>query len=144
MGTRPSSSSLFVASVSYAVTGIATFLLKVHDKVIKILAVRWHGTRLMHIFKETTTSDESWVVSWEQQSYGFPHKLNILLDGLEGLRTRLEYRIPLLYFALFAKICAAQHGLYTLEICFLRLWHGTYVKFFHKEVAFTVLQLTGN
>ena len=31
-------------------------------KAIKILVVRWLGTGL---FKETTTSDESWVVSWE-------------------------------------------------------------------------------
>ena len=44
---------------------------------------------LMHIFTETTTSDESWAVSWEQrrsqcvQSYRFP---NILLDGWEGLK----------------------------------------------------------
>ena len=62
--------------------------------VIKILAVRWLGTRLIHIFKETTTSDESWVVSWEQISYCFPDKLNISLDGWEGLTMRLEYYIP--------------------------------------------------
>ena len=43
----------------------------------------------MHIFTETTTSDDSWAVSWERrrsqyvQSYGFP---NILLDGWEGLK----------------------------------------------------------
>ena len=66
-----------------------TFLLKVHYKAIKILAVRWVGTRLlMHIFTETTTSDKSWAVSWEQQrsqyveSYSFP---NILLDDWDGL-----------------------------------------------------------
>ena len=37
---------------------------QLHYKVIKILAVRWLSTRLMHIFKETITSDES---SWEQR-----------------------------------------------------------------------------
>ena len=43
----------------------------------------------MHIFTETTTSDESWAVSWERrrnqyvQSYSFP---NILLNGWEGLK----------------------------------------------------------
>ena len=43
----------------------------------------------MHIFTETTTSDESLVVSWERrrsryvQFYSFP---NILLDGWEGLK----------------------------------------------------------
>ena len=42
----------------------------------------------MHIFTETTTSDKSWAVSWEQQrsqyveSYSFP---NILLDDWDGL-----------------------------------------------------------
>ena len=51
-----------------------TFPIKVHYKVIEILAVRWlgtniddivdayciiYGTKLMQIFKETTTSDES-------------------------------------------------------------------------------------
>ena len=47
----------------------------------------WVGTR--HIFTETTTSDESWAVSWERrrsqyvQSYSFP---NILLDGWEALK----------------------------------------------------------
>ena len=62
-------------------------LLKVHYKAIKI--VRWLGTKLMHIFKETTTDNKSWAVSWERwqsqyiQSYCFP---NILLDGWEGLR----------------------------------------------------------
>ena len=66
------------------------FPLKVHYKAIKILAVRWVGTRLlMHIFTETTTSGESWAVSWERrrsqyvQSYSFPY---ILLDGWEGLK----------------------------------------------------------
>ena len=49
--------------------------------------MRWVGTR--HIFTETTTSDESWAVSWERrqsqyvQSYSFP---NILLDGWEALK----------------------------------------------------------
>ena len=38
--------------------------MKLHYKVIKVLAVRWLGTRLMHIFKETITSDES---SWERR-----------------------------------------------------------------------------
>ena len=43
----------------------------------------------MHIFTETTTSDESWAVSWERrrsqyvQSYSFP---NILLDSWEGMK----------------------------------------------------------
>ena len=43
----------------------------------------------MHIFTETTTSDESWAVFWERrrsqyiQSYSFP---NILLDVWEGLK----------------------------------------------------------
>ena len=41
----------------------------------------------MHILTETTTSDESWAVSWERRrsqyvhSYSFP---NILLEGWEG------------------------------------------------------------
>ena len=39
-----------------------TFPIKVHYKVIEILAVRWPGTKLMQIFKVTTrsTSDESY------------------------------------------------------------------------------------
>ena len=41
--------------VSYAVT----FPIKVHSKVIEILSVRWLGTKLMQIIKETTTSDET-------------------------------------------------------------------------------------
>ena len=36
--------------------------LKVHCKAIKTLDVRCLGTRLMHIFKEITISDESWEV----------------------------------------------------------------------------------
>ena len=34
-------------------------LIKVHYKVIEILAVRWFGTKLMQTFKETTTSNKS-------------------------------------------------------------------------------------
>ena len=47
------------------------------------------ATPLMHIFTETTTSDENWAVSWERrrsqcvQSYSLP---NTLLHGWEGLK----------------------------------------------------------
>ena len=37
-----------------------TFLIKVNNNMIKILEVRWLGTKLMQIFKATTTSDESY------------------------------------------------------------------------------------
>ena len=43
-----------------------TFPLKVHYKAIKILAVRWVGTRLL-MLTETTTRDKSWAVSWERR-----------------------------------------------------------------------------
>ena len=52
--------------------------------------MRWVGAR--HIFTDTTTSDESWAVSWERrrsqyvQSYSFP---NILLDGWQALKANL-------------------------------------------------------
>ena len=79
-----------------------TFQHKVHYKAIEILTVKWSDTSLMHIFKETTTSEESWAVSWEQQPTNLTHKLNILLDGWESLRLSLQYFIPMrkkTYFA---------------------------------------------
>ena len=115
----------------------STFPLQVHYKAIKILAVRWVGTRLlMHIFTETTTSDKSWAVSWERrrsqyvQSYSFP---NILLDGWEGLKAYTLKKKGSLKVHTFKKISAArsaakllhilpaairamQHGLYTLNL----------------------------
>ena len=47
--------------------------IKVHYKVIEILAVRWLGMKLMQIFKEITTSDESYP--------GDPLGTNIVMEG---------------------------------------------------------------
>ena len=60
----PTSSSFFIAPVSYAVICVHfriknTIKLKRHYKAIKILAVRWLGMRLMHIFTETTSSKKA-------------------------------------------------------------------------------------
>ena len=56
-----------------------TFPIKVHYKVIEILAVRWLGMKLMQIFKETTISDESWERRRSQvATICFPHELNIV------------------------------------------------------------------
>ena len=46
-----------------------TFPIKVHYKVIEILAVRWLGTKLMQIFKTTTrsTSDASYLGGRQSQ-----------------------------------------------------------------------------
>ena len=91
----------------------------------------WYG--LMHIFKETTTSEESLVVSWEWQPTNLTRKLNILLDGWESLRLRLEYFIPMrkkqlilqskgAHFTFFL-LCFVWHSMScTLQICFLHLW----------------------
>ena len=92
-----------VASVSYAVTCI-----KVHCKVIEILAVRWLGMKLMQIFKWRLLQlvKASRVVSWERQqsqyNICFAHELNIVLEGLvrseneAGILYNVENR---LYFA---------------------------------------------
>ena len=75
-----------------------TFPIKVLYKVIEILAVRWLSTKLMQIFKETILQ----VTKLAGRSPGnddevsiicFRHKLNIVLEGWWGLRTRLEYYI---------------------------------------------------
>ena len=63
-----------------------TFLIKVYYKVIEILAVRWLGTKVMQIYKETTTSDEelagrSLGNDDEVSIICFSHKLNILLES---------------------------------------------------------------
>ena len=56
--------------ISLICSYMRTFPIKVHYKVIEILAVRWLGTKLMQNFKETTTSDESYprgqVAPWER------------------------------------------------------------------------------
>ena len=73
--------------ISLICSYMRTFPIKVHYKVIEILAVRWLGTKLMQIFKETTlqAAKASWAVSWErrrsQYNICFPHKLNIVLEG---------------------------------------------------------------
>ena len=107
-----------------------------HKVQYKILAVRCAGTRLlMHIFTETTTSDESWAVSWERrrsqcvQSYSFP---NTLLDDWEGLKKRQSNgahiekisrratcgEITSHFFPPRFARCSMTS---TLQICFLRL-----------------------
>ena len=80
--------------ISLICSYMCTFPLKVHYKVIEILVVRWLGTRLKHIFKETTTSDKSRTVSWERSQYNLHY---ILLDSWEGLRMWLD-SIPINYF----------------------------------------------
>ena len=115
-----------------------TLPLKLHYKAIKILAVRWVGTRLlMHIFTETTTSDKK--LGWGRrrsqyvQFYNFP---NILLDGWEGLKaytfekrqsfkkfsTALRYAWRN-YFRFFPPHFAQCSMASILQICFLRLCH---------------------
>ena len=69
-----------------------TFPIKVHYKVIEILAVRWLGTKLMLIFKETTTSDEKLAGRSpgnddEVSVICFPHKLDIVLNEARILYT---------------------------------------------------------
>ena len=63
-----------------------TFPIKVHYKVIEILAVRWLGTKLMQIFKETTTGDKASRARSpgnddEVSIIRFTHKLNSVLEG---------------------------------------------------------------
>ena len=64
-----------------------TFLIKVHCKVIEILAVRWLGTKLMEIFTETTYYKQRKLAGRspgnddEVSRICFPHKLNIVLEG---------------------------------------------------------------
>ena len=60
-----------------------TFPIKVHYKMIEILAVRWLGMKLMQIFKETTiqATEASRAVSRlpnddKVSIICFPHKLN--------------------------------------------------------------------
>ena len=62
-----------------------TFPHKVHHKMIEIL-VRWLGSPLTKVGRSLGNDYKS--------VYSFPHKLNIVLDGSEGLRTKLEYYIP--------------------------------------------------
>ena len=60
------------------------------------MAVRWLGTKLMQrdyyerrkLAGRSPGNDEVSIIC-------FPHKLNIVLEGGQGLRTRLEYYTPL-------------------------------------------------
>ena len=75
-----------------------TFPIKVHYKVIEILAVRWLGTKLMQIFTETTYYKRRKLA---RLSSGNDDEVSIILYWSKVLRTRLEYYTPLkrLYFA---------------------------------------------
>ena len=64
-----------------------TFPRKVHHKRIEILAVKCLGSPPTKVGRSLENDYKS--------VYSFPHKLNIVLDGSEGLRTKLEYYIPL-------------------------------------------------
>ena len=97
----------------------------------------WYkAPNLMHIFTETTTSDESWALSWERrrsqcvQSYNFP---NTLLDDWEGLKKKRQSNdahiekifrratrgeITSHFFPPRFARCSMTS---TLQICFLRL-----------------------
>ena len=63
-----------------------TFPIKVHYKVIEMLAVRWLGTKLMQIFKETTSYKRRKLAGRslkndDEVNICFPHILNIVLEG---------------------------------------------------------------
>ena len=66
--------------------------------------------RLMHIFKETATSNESWVVSWEQQR----SQNKALLASFSDLPNR-----PVIYVE-NSKFAVQREK---IQICFLRLWY---------------------
>ena len=104
----------------------------------------------MHIFTETTTSDESWAVSWERrrsqciQSYSFP---NILLEGLKliplkkgslmvhTLKKVSAARSTAKLLHIFSRhaLRTEQHGLYTSNLlptpmcCSVQLYYSAYV-----------------
>ena len=106
--------------------------------MIKILAVRWLGTKLMQIIKETTKSDESWLaVSWERRSQynPFPPQIEYCTGGLvRSLRERLEYYTPMpkkgnlkvdirrraTRGVHFLEALRAAQSASTLQICFMR------------------------
>ena len=73
----------------------------------------------MHIFTETTASDESWAVSWERPSQYVQQFPNILLDGWKDLKV-----IPLKKGSLkvhtLKKFSAALHAAKLLPIFSLR------------------------
>ena len=57
-----------------------TFPIKVHYNVMKILAVRWVGTKLKQIFKRQKLAGRSPGNDDEVRVIFFPHKLNIVLE----------------------------------------------------------------
>ena len=72
----------------------------------------------MHIFTETTTSDESWAVSWKRrrsqyvQSCSFPNILLDVWESLKALQTKLiaaALRAPN-YFTFFPPRLASYPG----------------------------------
>ena len=94
----------------------------------------------MHIFTETTTSDESWAVSWTKSVRSILQFPNILLDGWEGLKAytfekgslkvhtlnkiSAALRAAKLLSFKFSRRSAARPS--SLQICFLRLCKGSF------------------